>query len=116
MFLDAKHGGIIWRAQFLAALKEASNDKPIGLKGTVLNNNSTDAEFEAYFAPLMKAESKWAIEYNVAQLINKEEYLPRFFKMVSKMKSRLKDFKLEKMKRLMNLSNYKDFLMQNVDE
>ena len=32
------------------------------------------------------------------------------------MKTRLKDFKLEKMKRLMNLSNYKDFLMQNVDE
>jgi hypothetical protein len=30
---------------------------------------STDAEYEAYFMPLMKAHSKWAIEYNLAQIV-----------------------------------------------
>ena len=37
--------------------------------GTVLHALSSDAEFEAYFKPLMTAYSKWVIEYNVAQLI-----------------------------------------------
>jgi hypothetical protein len=91
---DTKTGGAIWRAEFLTALKEAQSDKPMTTTGTVLHALSSDAEFEAYFKPLMSAYSKWVIEYNVAQLIQKEDYLPRFFKIVNGMKTRLKDYRV----------------------
>lgn len=113
---ETKTGGIIWRAEFLTALKEAQSDKPMSTTGTVLHALSSDAEFEAYFQPLMTAYSKWMIEYNVAQLIQKEDYLPRFFKIIAGIRTRLKDYKVEKMKKSMNLTEYKNFLIKNVDE
>ncbi|TNV85798.1 hypothetical protein FGO68_gene9239 [Halteria grandinella] len=113
---ETKTGGAIWRAEFLTALREAQSDKPMSTTGTVLHALSSDAEFEAYFKPLMSAYSKWVIEYNVAQLLQKEDYLPRFFKIIQQIKSRLKDYRVEKMIKAMNLTNYKNFLINNIDE
>ena len=64
----------------------------------------------------MTAYSKWVIEYNVTQLIEREEYLPRFFKLVSRYKHRLNNYRLQNLKRMMNLSEYKNFLTKNIDE
>ena len=62
-----KKGGAINRAEFINALKEAQMyNKPISEKGEALHSLSTDAEYEAYFNPMMQAHSKWLIEYNVA--------------------------------------------------
>lgn len=113
---ETKTGGAIWRAEFLTALREAQSDKPMSSTGTVLHALSSDAEFEVYFKPLMSAYSKWVIEYNVAQLLQKEDYLPRFFKIISQVKVRLKDYKVDKMIKMMNLTNYKNFLINNIDQ
>jgi hypothetical protein len=63
---ETKKGGIIWRAQFLQDLKEAQQEKPLTQTGQQLHSLSSDADYEAYFMPMMNAHSKWAIEYNLA--------------------------------------------------
>lgn len=64
----------------------------------------------------MGAHSKWSIEYNIAQLLQKEDYLPRFFKIIRGYEQKLKDYKVEKMRKAMNMTTTTDFLMKNVDE
>lgn len=113
---QSKTGGAIWRAEFLTALKEAQGDRPLSTTGNVLHALSSDAEFEEYFRPMMTAYSKWVIEYNVAQLIQKEDYLPRFFKLIKGYRTHLKDYRLEKMKKNMNLTIQKNFLVSNIDD
>lgn len=67
--LETKSGGLIWRAEFLTALKAAQGEAPLLKSGELLHKMSTDEEFETYFEPLMTAYSKWHIEYNIAQLL-----------------------------------------------
>jgi hypothetical protein len=114
--LKSKSGGIIWRAEFLRALQETKGDRPVNEEGSVLHALSSDAEFEQYFRPLMTAYSKWVIEYNIAQLLQMDEYLPKFFKIISKTKKNLKEYQVEKLKRDMNLVNYKNFLINNIED
>ncbi len=60
-------GGQIWRAEFLNKVKEATSFGALSsITGQALNNQSTQAEFEAYFQPLLSATTKWEIELNIA--------------------------------------------------
>lgn len=111
-----KTGGAIWKGVFINAMRDSQLNQPLTEAGQVLHALSSDAEFETYFKPLMTAYSKWVIEFNVAQLLQREEYLPRFFKLINNTKQRLNKYRLEKMKAAMNLTNYKNFLINNVDE
>jgi hypothetical protein len=73
----AVKSGQMWRAEFLSKVKEASAFGALStVTGQALNNQSTLAEFEAYFQPLLTATTKWEIEYNIASLVEKEDYIP----------------------------------------
>ena len=50
----------------MSDLKEAQLEKPLTQTGQQLHSLSSDADYEAYFKPMMNAHSKWAIEYNLA--------------------------------------------------